>query len=66
MAVTKDQFQNYISQWADDAGQLVQALETWADNKIDVNPNFDFTAAQTALATAKTNLETSVTTVQAM
>lgn len=66
MATGKDAMRDYVSHWEATVTSLGQAVETWLENKIDANPNFDFTAAQTALETAKTNLETSVGTVNAM
>lgn len=65
MATGAVQFQNFLSNFEDQMTQLLQEIETWAGNKADANPNFDFTSAQTALATAQTNLQTSATALLA-
>lgn len=63
MAINNAAFQQYLSQWVADIESLAHAVETWADNKNDVAPTFDYTTAQADLVSAKSSLETSVTTV---
>lgn len=66
MAIDKVAFQQFIAQWADDIKTMCDAMETWADNKQDNNPAFDYTTAQANLTSAKSAFETSVATVNAL
>jgi hypothetical protein len=66
MAESYTAFQNYLSQWVDEVQSLAQDVETWAGNKNDTTPSFDYTTAQADLETAKANLVSSVETVKAL
>lgn len=55
--------EDFIARWSDDVMSVVQNAQSWVDNKIDVNQDYDFTSAKTALTTAKSNFESAVHTV---
>lgn len=66
MAIGSAAFQQYLAQWVDDIKTMADAVDTWADNKADSNPAFDYTTAQADLVTAKGAFEASVATVNAL
>lgn len=55
--------EDFIARWIDDVTSVAQNAESWVDKKIDLNQDYDFTSAKTALTTAKTNFESAVHTV---
>lgn len=58
--------EQFLAQWADSIQSLVQGVDTWAGNKMDTNPNFDFTTAKADLNSGLASLETQVSTVIAL
>lgn len=66
MATNAATFNNALVDAVKTLSAEVNALETWAGNKVDSNPNFDFTTAQATLNSAVSSLLTSVGTINAL
>jgi hypothetical protein len=59
-------FETWLARWNDQITGLSAAVESWAENKLDNNPSFNFATAQADLQTALANFISSVETVTAM
>lgn len=60
------EFQNKLADFQKSIQGLVEDLETWAGNKLDSNPNFNFSTASTDLETARTDFESDVSAITAL
>jgi hypothetical protein len=63
--VTQTQFQNdFLVTWLVAMNKMIEETETWADNMADQNPNFDYTSAQSSLASIQSSFESALETLQ--
>lgn len=59
-------FETWLSHWVDEVNGLAGAVESWAENRLDTNPTFNFATAQADLQTALNAFVASVETVTAL